>query len=325
MAPQLITTIAEVTAQVPVNMTSDIDVVAPFLRTAEVSYVKRLIGTAQFDALVTLYAAGAETGATNNQKEAIDLCQKVISNMGYYFGMPVLSVNIGSSGVTVFSNDQNKQAFQWQVNELKDALMSLGFDAIEELLNLLEANPGDFAAFAASDELLAQKALLITTAADFSEHYDINGSRLIYQSVSYLIARIERQNLAKLFGATFFDTLKADSLSSPKQTLVDTYIKPGLTMLTIAKAIVERVITLENGRVAFNFKGRDNNMSQSQPATPQQIQGMADQLIQDGTTFLQDGVQFILDNPSDFGDFVAQVPRRRFQFKNQRNKGVAGY
>lgn len=324
MAPQLITTIAEVTAQVPVNLTSEFDVVAPFLRSAEVSYVQRVIGTDQFAALVALYAAGAEPAANENQKEAISLCQKVISNIGYYFATPVLSVSIGSSGITVISNEQTKQAFQWQVNDLKDALISLGFNALEELLNLLEENPGDFAPYAGSAEFAALSGLLIQTAADFSDQYDIKNSRLVFTSIAYIIRRIENQNLVKLLGQPFLDSLKIAGLSEQKLTLLNTYIKPGLALIAVAKALTERVITLENGLVTYNFKGRDNNMSQSQPATPQQIAAQATQLTADGEEFLQDGVQYMLDNPSLFDDYTVPTPRRRFQFVNQRTRGIFG-
>lgn len=325
MAPKLIRTIDEVRGQVPVNMTSDFDVISPFLVSAESSYVRRLIGADQFTALVTLYGNGTwADGTTQNQKDAVSLCQKVTSNLGYFFATPVLSVQIGSTGITVISNDQTKQAFQWQVSDLKEALISLGFGGIEELLSLLEDNSDDFPAFAASDELAAQKNTLIQTAAEFSQYYSINNSRLIFSSIAYIAKRIEQQNLVKLFGATFFASLKAGDLSDEKQTLVDTYIKPGLALLTVAKALIERVITLENGLVTYNFKGRDNNMAQSQPATNQQIADQALQLNTDGDTFLQDGLQFILDNPTDFEDFVAPVPRRRFMFKNQKDKGVFG-
>lgn len=321
MDPQLIKTLAEIKAQVPVNMTSDFNVVKPFLRTAELAYVKRIIGADQFDALVALYPADGDP----NQAEAILLCQKIIANMGYVYGLPVLSVNIGSSGITVTSNDQTKQAFEWQVSDLKDALIELAFRGIEELLELLESNPDDFADYAASPELAAQEDLLISSAADFTKLYEIGASRLIYQSTAYIMRRIQDQNLVKIYGLDFVQALKSPDLAEPLLDLLNTYIKRGLALHTVAKALIERVITLENGRVAFNFKGRAGNMNQSQPASSQQIADMSDQLITDGDIFLQDGLQHILDNPDLFPGFTVPTPRRRFKVTNKKFRGLAGY
>jgi hypothetical protein len=324
MDPKLITTLAEVQAQVPVNMTSDFDTIKPFLRTAETTWVQRLIGTDQYDALVALYQPSADPAPNDTQAAALDHCRRIIANIGYYYAVPVLSVSIGTSGITVTSNDQTKQAFQWQVEELKDALQDLGFRGIEDLLALLESDPESFAGYAASDELAAQKSMLIQSAADFNQYYEIGVSRLVFNSIAYLVRRIEQQNLTQLFGPEVLATVKASGADSPHQTLLNTYIKPGVAMIAVAKALIERVITLEQGKVAFNFKGRDNNMSQSQPGTTEQIADMAGQLTADGQNFLQNGLAYVTKNATSFPEYVAPEPRSRFQITNKR-RGVAGF
>jgi hypothetical protein len=320
MVPQLIKELDEITKQVPVNMTSDFDVIAPFLRTAEVTYVHRLIGKEQFDALVTAY----DGDPSNEEDEAISLCQKVIANLGYYFAIPVLSVSVGSSGIQVFSNTDTKQAFQWQVNDLKDALQGLGFGAIEELLNYLEADPENFGPYSLSDQLQAQKTCLIRTAIDFNDHYEISNSRFVFQSITYIMKRVEQQTLAKQLGSTFLESLKGDELTQKQKMLVTLYLKPALALLTIGKAIIERVITLQSGVATYNFRGRAENNNETQAASNQQVEDMACQLNDDGDLYLQDGLQYINDNLADFEGFDPPMPRRRFKVTNNKHKGVWG-
>lgn len=321
MAPKLITTINEVKTQVPVNMTSDYDVISPFLANAEAMYVTRLIGQEQFDALAEAYSVDMEAGANKN---AVIACQKVIANLGYFFAVPVLSVSIGTTGIQVFSNDNTKQAFQWQVTDLKAALTELGFTGIEEMLALLESDPETFAPYAASSQLQTQKSCLITTAADFNNYFEISSSRFVFQSINYLMKRVEQQNVVKVLGADFFQSLKGPDLSDKELTLANTYLKPGIALLTVAKAIVERVCALKDGQITYNLKGRTDNMNESQALSAQQIAAASDQLVTDGAMFLQDGMQYILDNATDFPGFVAPVARRRFRVTNNPWKGVFG-
>lgn len=315
MIPKLITTIDQVLEIIPVNMTSKFNVIAPFLINAENTYVARLIGAEQFAALI----AG---DASDEVKAAIPYCRKVIANLGYYQAIPVLAVSVGTSGIQVISTDSTKQAFQWQVEDLKNSLQELGFAGIEELLGFLEENLATFTPYANSDQRKAQLECLITSALDFNGFYDIGGSRFVFQTISYIMRRVEQQQLNKLFGTDFFKSLKAADLSEKKQILVNEYLKPGIALLTVAKAATERIITLKNGQVTYNFRGRTDNMQESQALNNKQIDDATAQLVADGSTYLQDGLQYIVDNLADFNDFTPPVARRRFKATNDPCKGI---
>lgn len=322
MKPKLITTIGEIQQNVPVNMTTDIDVVSPFLNSAEISYVIRFIGKEQFDELVAAYEPPIDDETDDDKLIAIRMAQKVIANLGYMLGLPVLSLSIGTSGIQISTNENAKQAFQWQVADLKDSLADLGFTGLEELLTFLGSKPDVFDKYADSDECKKQKQLLINTAVDFDSYYHIKSSCIIFQTIAYIIKRVEDQTLAKLVGPVFLQSLKVEELSDKKKILVDSYLKPGLALATIAKALVERVVSLENGQIGYNFKGRTENMKESQSATNQQISATCDQLVADANLFFQDGLEYIKTNASDFEGFQPPAPRRRFKINNDPSKGV---
>jgi len=318
---KLISKIEEVQAHVPVNMTSDIDTIKPFLSNIERLFIKDLIGKDQYEALIAAYAEETEDDQIN---EAILICQKIMANLAYHQGMPVLAVSIGTSGIQVISNLETKQAFQWQVEDLKQALQELGFSAIEELLQFLEENPDKFPDYINSPQFIKQESLLIQSAAEFSESFDINSSRFTFQKLTYLMNRLELQVIKKLFGDGFIEALKVDDQEGKYQTLLDEYIKPGLVLLTVAKGIIERIISIENGSAIINFKGTYNNLKESMAPNREQISAMYEQLEKDGNKFLQDGLEFITANLADFENFVPPVTRRRFKFTNDATKGVFG-
>jgi hypothetical protein len=329
MNPKLIKTIAEVQKNVPVAMTSTFATIAPFLQSAEVMYLVRIIGKEQVAALLQAYNYDAQAQPPQDvpkstHLQAIELCQKIIANLGYYLAVPVLSVTISPNGININSTDTTKNAFQWQTEDVKDALLNLGFNGIEELLELIEDNAVDFQPYTQSDLYKRQQASLIKSAADFSYYYDIESSRFIYQNIFSLIRRVEDQTMVRLFGAAFYQSLTAGNLSAKKQLLVDKYLKPGLALLTASKAMVERVITLKGARVAFNFNGAYNNMKESMAATRDQIKDTTTQLDADGNDFIAAGLQFITDNPADFEDYIVPVVKRRFKFNNDPDKGIFG-
>lgn len=323
----LIKTLREIQDHIPVNMTSNEDTVAPYFSNAERLYILQLIGKAQFEVLCEAY-----TSADYNLEEIVDeeirhaifICQKVISNLGYYQAMPVLAVSVGVSGIQVLSNDQTKQAFQWQVEDLKNSILDLGFSAIEELLASLVESPDKFPEYIASEQFAKQESVLIRTASEFSTYYNINDSRFVLHSINYLQKRVEDQLIAPLISRSLLEALKNEELSAEMQDLADNYIKPGLALLTIAKAMVERVIVLENGRAQINFKGTYANMKETAIPSQQQLRETVDQLTEDANNYLQSGKEYITANLTAFPAFVPPPVRRRFKINNDKTKGVFG-
>lgn len=325
MESKIITTIDEVISYLPVQMTSHFDVIDPFINGAERAHLKRLIGKEQLNALIVAYDAvqkNANAIEDEEIKEAVQLSQKIVTALGYYAALPVLAVKIGASGIQVFSNTDTKQAFNWQVDDVKKALVDLGYGAIEELLCLMDENPDKFPEYISSEQYISAEQFLIETAVDFNQYFNINRSRFIFQSISYLMFRIENQTVKKLFGSEFFESIKADNLTDKRKILANEFLKPGIALLTAAKAIVERVITFENGVASINLMGNYDAVKANIPATRDEIALTKLQLETDGNQFLQDGLAYIQDNSDDFIDFVTQSSGSRYNVKNNPDGGI---
>jgi len=325
---KIIYTIEEVQAYLPVQMTSDINVVAPFINNAERSYLKSVVGIEQFKALVQAYeSAGKNVAdiADDEVREAVELAQKIVTTIGYFKAIPILAVKIGTSGIQVFSNTDTKQAFNWQVEDLKEALIDLGYGAIEDLLLHLDSNPDKFEEYINSSEYISTEEFLIESATDFTRYFNINNSRYIFSNISYLMRRIEDQVVKKIFGSEFFNLLKEDNLQGKHLTLANDYIKPGIALLTAAKAIVERVITFDNGVARINLVANYEAAKNSIVANRDQVKDANEQLVTDGNKFLQDGIQYTIDNLVDFPDYVAPVSRGNYNVTNNPEGGVFFY
>jgi|GEM_PF-820775 len=336
---RIITTIDEVQDHIPVQMTSEIEVIKPFLSNIERSFLKKLIGINQLKALIIVYEAAysvykdlSESDRENKRpidfiedediREAVDLAQKLVVGIGYHNAVPILSVKIGSSGIQVFSNTDTKQAFNWQVEDVKASLLDIGYEAIEELLTHLEESPDKFSEYIDSPEYISNEEFLINNATEFSKYFEIKNSRFVFSSISYLIRRIEMQVVKPLLGANFFSLLKETNLTGNYKILADDYIKPGIALLTGAKAIVERVITLDNGVARINLVANYEAAKNSIVAERDQVKDTQEQLVNDGNKFLQDGLQFIADNIADFEDYVSPASKKNYNVTNNPTGGV---
>lgn len=319
---KLIKAIKEVMQVIPVPMTSEIEVIKPFLSMAERNIIQ-IISRAQFDALVTAYDADT---TDETLKQAIEFAQRVIVNLGYHYAIPVLSVKISSAGILLNSGENTKQAFNWQVGNLERSLLELGFAAIEDLLELLESDSAKFSSYHASDEFKKQKQYLISSAASFSEYYNIGGSRYVFQSLSYIMKRIEEQHVKPTFGSEFFELLKHPADTNPltpsSRVLINNYLMPGIALLTAAKALRERIITFENGVATINLKGNYDAAKVEMPADKEQVNAAFNQLTEDGNKYLEDGLAFIIENITDFPGYVVPKSKKRFNIVNDRNKGI---
>lgn len=314
---KLIKNLSEVRSNIPVPMTTELDVIAPFLNMAERDLI-RLIGREQFKKLVDAYD---EVTGDAILKEAIDHAQRMVVNMGYYYAIPILSVNIGPSGIMISSNENSKQAFKWQVDDVRKSLLELAFSGIEDLLECLESAPMSFAEYHASDEFKKQKQYLISTASSFDENFKINGSRYVFSTISYIMKRVE-QDVAYSFGSEFFVALKDDHAEGKKRELVDSFLKPGIARITIAKALKERVITLDNGVASINLIGNFDNAKRDLVAEKEQTNAAFNQLTEDGNAFLEEGLAFILSYPADFPEYEVPVSRNKYKVNNDRTRGV---
>lgn len=317
---KLIKDIREVLEIIPVPMTSQLAVMKPYFSLAERELIK-LIGVAQFTALVAAYTAPDD--ASEKLTDAVHSAQRMVVNLGYLSAIPILSVNIGSAGIMVTSNKDNKQAFSWQVDGVKFSLRELGYGAIEDLLELLEENPDDFPEYHASDEYRAARQYLIQSAADFNQYFNIGASRYVFHSLAYIMKRVEDQELSSVYGSAYIDKIKAERPTAAQPLrLLNKYIKPGIALLTAAKALRERIITLENGIATINLHGNYDAAKKEMVADKATVDAAYDQLIADAGVYLSDGLALIAEHPADFVDFVVPATVRRFNVVNDREKGI---
>lgn len=328
MLTKSIATIEEIKKYVSINVTSTFNKVDPHFSRAERKHLVPLIGSVLFNSQITAYNSAlkkVEDMPVVPQGLQV-LIQEAVANIGSLNFLAQAQLQMSDNGIRISVNNEMKTAFQWQIEDLKFQLGKDGYDALEEILIYLEANTATFDTWKTSDAYYLQKGFFVNTAAEFDKHFHINGSRLTYLMLRYLIRRVEDQDIRPLLGAAFYNELKTaiknDAVSADQKTLISEYLAPGVTLLAVAKAITERAVEVTEFGVSVNLYGYYGNMKQKDPAKLEDRQPMIDQLLKDGAKFIKDGLELVQANPLLYPTFEApEIQKTNFTTVNTEDSG----
>jgi hypothetical protein len=298
-----IRTIEQFCAHVRVNVSgTSLESILPDLRLVETQQLRPLLGWAFYNDLQALSDADVEEllapASTDVRSELLRLVQLAAANLALVEYMPLLQVFISDAGVSL---QGGKTAFQWQINDLKASFRRKGYNALEEVLEYLDAHldAPEFAAWGASTAAFATHQYFLATAREFSEHYAINNSRLTYLALLPTLRKIERFDLAPVLGPAFYaelkEQLRARALTPENAQLLDLYLRPALAHLVVAKALNGDVGLAFNGdALELNmYRADDSNAKEADASFSQLLTMKAQGALGDGHIFLSQARQHL--------------------------------
>jgi hypothetical protein len=191
------------------------------------------------------------------------------------------------------------------------------------MFDVMESNLDIFPAYEQSEEKKRLEQNLIESAIDFDNYYFIRQSRFTFSTMIYIMFRIEKQVVEPMFGREYLAKLRLDNLSGKNKLLVNEYLKPGIALLTIAKAVIERIVVLDNGVASVNLNGNFHAVRDKSADERELLLMTINQLTVDGNLFLQNGMDYVLANAADMEGFEPQEMKRgRFKAVNKPERGI---
>jgi len=266
----------------------DFTKIQPDVLLAEDDYLRPALGAAFYDDLID-----PTTQLTSAEADRLRyLLRSSLANLSMVGYLDIAQVHINGQGVQIVSTDNEKTAFQWQVNNLKTSFSRKGWNGLEKALAYLEDHATDFPDWAASATAKAARGYFITSATVFSEHYNISNARLTFQALASLLRKTERFRLEPVLGTDFFDELKQqlrdDTLTAENEKLLDDYVRPALAHLVMAQAIGELGFALNGNALELNvYRPDDSNSKESDPGLTQLLDLKAGQALDDGEHYLR--------------------------------------
>ena len=288
----LLRTIDQFRAHVVVNVNSDFESFAPDVKLVEAAHLKPLIGPALYNDLNALSEAdlAALSGPMGELRDEL-LC--AAANLAAAEYLPMQQVQMTDSGVYLLTTGDKKTAFQWQINQLLAAFRRKGFNALERALAVLDEHVDEpaFEAWATSAAGTASHKYFLNTAAQFSEHYGINNSRLTYLALLPTIRKMERFAIEPVLGLEFYLELKEQvmdrDLSADNLLVLEQYVRPALAHLVVAKAVPELGMGLNGDAIELNVYRPDDTNGKEADASIDSLLGMkVQQAAADGQVYL---------------------------------------
>lgn len=272
----------------------------PDVLLAEDDYLRPALGAAFYDDLID-----PATQLTSAEADRLrQLLRSSLANLSMVGYLDMGQVQISGAGVQIISTDREKTAFQWQVNNLKTSFSRKGWNGLEKALAYLEDHAADFPAWASSATAKHLRGFFITSAATFSEHYNISTARLTFQALGSLLRKTERFRLEPVLSTDYFDELKQQlrdgTLTADNSMLLDDYVRPALAHLVMAQAIGELGFALNGNALELNvYRPDDANGKESDPGLTQLLDMKAEQALDDGERFLRRLTKYLNTTASD--------------------------
>ncbi|MDF7810507.1 DUF6712 family protein [Hymenobacter sp. YC55] len=289
----LITYIDQFLGHVTLNSSSDEDTykaLLPDLLLMEDEHIRPLLGDEFYEEFHEL--AQIPAALDDDQNRLLQLLQSALANLTMVSYLDIAQVHISGAGVQIVSDQNQKTAFQWQIDDLKRNFSRKGYNGLEKALAFLDSHDTHFTAWATSPAARKYHELFISSATQFSQYYNINNARLTYLALASLVQKTEAFALEPALGSDFFDELKeqlaTESLTPENKALVEKYLRPALAHLTMAQAIGELGFSLSGNSLELNVYRPDNsNAKESDPGLQKLLDMKGEQALEDGERFLR--------------------------------------
>lgn len=327
----LIKNIADLKEHFPISADFNLNGIDPYIARVESEIIIPNIGQDQYDDLNTAYNSGTPTA---NQQKLIDKIQPVIAQFAFLYYIPVGQLTIDNAGIRIASDEKMKAAFERQIDDLKDSTMRNGYAALEDLLKFLEANKATYTIWAGSSAYTVFKEFFITSATEFSKYYNIQNSRLTFNSLKAAMRKVEEFNVHACLDDDTYDTLKAQvlsgSVSSDNEKLLN-FIKPAVAYLTIANGLTDMNVKVGDSGVV-TFRNISTTTNKAYEATSDKIQdAIIKKATEDGNAYLKRLRDFLNKNASDSNyttyfesDLYIDLEESDEQIENDPDAGIIG-
>jgi hypothetical protein len=301
----LITTITEIKKYLSIDINTRIESLQPFIDEAELLYMKDLLGSDFYDALVSDYDTDLSNMTADNQL-IMPYVQRALSYYMAYLSINQMGVNFGDMGIQQQFGENSQPAPQWKVDKLMLSYIQQADIHAEKMLQYLEENAGDlvYPTWYNSTANTKNEGWMVNSAIVASQYIDINNSRRIFLRLKKRIKDIESSYIKRLICVDQYNELvtqiQADSISAANQALIDK-LRPIIAKMALYFTIPTLSISITDQGIMI-YSSNDGIISK-QMADKDQIKDLKNSLISEEFGYKSDEIEleeFIEANIVDY-------------------------
>lgn len=296
------------------NVNLELSSISAAMHSALRNHILPWLGQAQWAALLADYTPNAAdiTGMDDSLEALLPYVRRPLALLTMYEYGQVGGIMVSESGFHRSETDTRKTAFKYQENAYKRWHLDDGYEAIEEMLNFLEDNEGDYALWAADDAYVANKSLVINTATELRKHYSKYLSRYTFETLRPLIEDVEVFAIKPLLGDDQYDEvkdwimMKATGLDAKELQLLK-LIRRAVANFTIEEGLKRLWVKIEGKNVVEAEGLEPQTYEKYSSAAGTAMNSIQRHLQEHANIHIQNIKQFLTDNASDFPLYEAYL------------------
>lgn len=267
----LFKTTEEFKQYVPVNVNFTLDQIAPYCRKVERDLLSAnsCMGAEQYLVLHAAYISA--TDLTAAQAALLPYTQEVVACFAFVGWIAAGQLDISDVGIRINSNESQKTAFQWQIEDLKAEWIANGYSAQEALLKFMKDNSADYTTWTGSNAYTVYKAFLFSGAEDFNTYFNIQSSRRTYAALANQMRIVEAMYIAPTISAAYLSELKVKFHGSTllaEDTAILFDLKSAIAHLVMNHATKSLPVEVAGDGIVINsFIATYGTIKQKEPAT----------------------------------------------------------
>lgn len=285
----------------PVNINLRFETVASHIALCEETYIRPLLGNELFGRMVSYYNDHPSLDVVCDDEKLIEKVRFALVRLAIWKGYDVISANISDVGVSAEVDKENR-LYRYQEENIKKSLKNEGFDYLDNVLEYLEKNSGEFHEFASSGYMLDSAQTLIRNTRLFHDCYNIGGSRLVFLKMRQYIRDVELIELQHRVGVSFYQNLLTADETEAKWKSILPYIRLYVVYSAVAAGIGElHKIPTDKGLL---FETTTMEGVQETPVYRAQVQETRMNLLQKAEQYLSAAIHTIKLHPDDYPDYI---------------------
>ncbi len=196
----------EISAYVPASASLSFAKVESSLQSAEDLFLAPLLGTAMIARTEAVYAK-SEAARTAEERQLLRLAQRAEANMAFFHDFDALQLRITDQGFQRQGSDDWQQAYKYQEDRLREGFRTKGFNAIDALLDYLDANSQTFAEYADAPACKERQKAIVKSTDEVQRWVNIGHSRLVFLRFAAEFPAVEDTVLRAAMGNAFYEQL----------------------------------------------------------------------------------------------------------------------
>ncbi len=190
---------------IPVSAALSFDKMRSSLKTADDLYLSPLIG----DALMTTLEGLCDNETTDNERHLIRLLRSAEANLAFYANFDTLQLRITDQGFQRQQTENFGSPYKYQEDRLRAAFRNRGFNALDSILDLLDASFTSLAGYGDMPARCTSAADIVQRTSEVNAVHFINGSRLVFLRLVPQLVAVAHNELRPLIGWNLYNNMTA--------------------------------------------------------------------------------------------------------------------